>query len=144
VQQRTYDTQTQVCVFLRGTCRSSNEVIREHLYRTHQHPPHCPRCQEEFENEEVVELHLQQDEPCKINKTLLDCRRGFTKQQSRLIKSRKKQKRDETEEETWNNIYCILFPDTPEDAIPSPCECAVFLNIRYSSALTFSRRRNKE
>jgi hypothetical protein len=34
------------------------------------------------------------------------------------------------EEDKWREAYRILFPEDPEDAIPTPCTCLSYLNTR--------------
>ncbi len=46
---------------------------------------------------------------------------GFTKDQEKRLRSRKKTNADMTDEDKWREIYMILFPDD-EHAIPSPCK----------------------
>ena len=47
---------------------------------------------------------------------------GFTKDQEKRLRSRKKTNADMTDEDKWCEIYMILFPDDGENAIPSPCK----------------------
>lgn len=45
---------------------------------------------------------------------------GFTKDQEKRLRSRKKTHTDMTDEDKWREIYTILFPDDDPGAIPSP------------------------
>lgn len=47
---------------------------------------------------------------------------GFTKEQEKRLRSRKKTHADMTDEDKWREIYTILFPDDDPSAIPSPCK----------------------
>jgi hypothetical protein len=74
-----------------------------------------------FKADGQLQSHLQQDPPCAIqgNRTLQE---GFTKDQEKKLRSRKKTHADMTDEDKWCEIYKILFPDDDPSAIPSPCE----------------------
>jgi len=95
---------------------------REHLYRKHTLPKFtCHRCCEPFEVEEDLQLHARAPTPCQIREPEpID---GFTQDQEKRLRSRKKKPGEElTEPEKWRAMYRILFPDVAEDDIPSPCE----------------------
>ncbi|KAK3293800.1 uncharacterized protein B0H64DRAFT_173147 [Chaetomium fimeti] len=93
--------------------------VKTHLYRRHPLPIQCPRCWETFKAEAQLQLHLQQDPPCSVqrNRTLQE---GFTKDQEKKLRSRKKGHADMTDVDKWREIYMILFPDDEQSAIPSP------------------------
>lgn len=95
---------------------------RTHLYRRHPLPIQCPRCWEAFKADSQLQSHLQQDPPCAIqgNRTLQE---GFTKDQEKRLRSRKKTHADMTDEDKWREIYMVLFPDDDQSLVPSPCEC---------------------
>ncbi|KAK3307688.1 uncharacterized protein B0T15DRAFT_393551 [Chaetomium strumarium] len=92
---------------------------KTHLYRWHQLPIQCPRCWTVFKTDDQRQSHLQQDPPCAVqpNQTLYE---GFTKDQEKRLRSRKKTQADTTDEAKWREIYMILFPDDDVAAIPSP------------------------
>ena len=54
-----------------------------------------------------------------MNHTPLD---GFSKEQERQLRSRKKSDKNMTDAERWRETYLILFPDDDPATIPSPCE----------------------
>ncbi|KAH6632854.1 hypothetical protein F5144DRAFT_488764 [Chaetomium tenue] len=93
--------------------------VKTHLYRRHALPIQCPRCWETFKTDGQLQLHLQQDPPCSVqrNRTIQE---GFTKDQEKRLRSRKKTHADMTDEDKWREIYMILFPDDEQSAIPSP------------------------
>ncbi|KAL2196686.1 hypothetical protein P885DRAFT_36905 [Corynascus similis CBS 632.67] len=93
--------------------------VKTHLYRRHPLPIQCPRCWESFKTDAQLQSHLQQDPPCPIqrNRALQE---GFTKDQEKKLRSRKKTHADMTDEEKWREIYLILFPDDDSSSIPSP------------------------
>ncbi|KAK4235744.1 hypothetical protein C8A03DRAFT_17557 [Achaetomium macrosporum] len=93
--------------------------VKTHLYRRHQLPIQCPRCWTVFSTDDQRQSHLQQDPPCAVqpNRTLHE---GFTKDQEKRLRSRKKTHADMTDGAKWREIYMILFPDDDPSAIPSP------------------------
>lgn len=93
--------------------------VKTHLYRRHTLPIQCPRCWGVFKSDELLRSHLQQNPPCHMseNRTLVE---GFTKDQEKRLRSRKKAQADTTDEDKWREIYMILFPDDEEASIPSP------------------------
>lgn len=46
---------------------------------------------------------------------------GFTKDQEKKLRSRKKAQPNMTDEDKWVEIYMILFPDDDPDSVPTPC-----------------------
>ncbi|KAK3352457.1 hypothetical protein B0T25DRAFT_455689 [Lasiosphaeria hispida] len=93
--------------------------VKTHLYRRHALPISCPRCWEIFKTDDLRSLHLQRNPPCRVgeNKTLVE---GFTKDQEKKLRSRKKAQADTTDEDKWREIYTTLFPDDAPESIPSP------------------------
>ncbi|OHE91173.1 hypothetical protein CORC01_13515 [Colletotrichum orchidophilum] len=83
---------------------------REHLHRTHRQKPNCPRCRSIFETETEVGQHLKGQTLCKVvqGEGLVE---GFDAVQEKLLKSKKRRKGVETEEDKWREIFRILFPD---------------------------------
>lgn len=47
---------------------------------------------------------------------------GYTKDQEKQLRSRKKSRRDLTEEEKWFEMYKILFPTDDIYGMISPCK----------------------
>lgn len=43
-----------------------------------------------------------------------------------LLKSRKLLQGHDTEEAKWRAVYLVIFPDTHEKDIPSPCELLIY------------------
>lgn len=96
---------------------------RTHLYRRHALPIQCPRCWEVFKTDDLLQSHLQQDPPCVVQENRM-LHEGFTKNQEKRLRSRKKAHADTSDEAKWREIYMILFPDDDPSSIPSPCESA--------------------
>ncbi|KAI1874083.1 uncharacterized protein JN550_002662 [Neoarthrinium moseri] len=63
--------------------------------------------------------------PCAVqqNLTVLD---GFTEEQEKRLRSRKRLSPEMTEEQKWNHIYDILFPDDDPILRPSPYDLGGF------------------
>ncbi|KAM7189214.1 hypothetical protein V8F33_010216 [Rhypophila sp. PSN 637] len=93
--------------------------VKTHLYRRHGRPPQCPRCWAVFSTDEDLQGHQQQDPPCETshNVGLVE---GYSKEQEKRLRSRKKAQPNMTDEDKWREIYMILFPDDDQDSIPSP------------------------
>jgi hypothetical protein len=49
-------------------------------------------------------------------------RDGFDLATRELLKRRKKTHNRMTEVERWNEVYTILFPDSDQDSLPTPCK----------------------
>ncbi|KAK3358519.1 hypothetical protein B0T24DRAFT_540256 [Lasiosphaeria ovina] len=92
--------------------------VKTHLYRRHALPIQCPRCWEVFKSDNQLRSHLQQDPPCDIRESTPV--EGFSKDQEKRLRSRKKVQNDMTDEDKWREIYMILFPDDDRETIPSP------------------------
>ncbi|KAK0627957.1 hypothetical protein B0T14DRAFT_146593 [Immersiella caudata] len=95
--------------------------VKTHLYRRHALPIQCPRCWGVFKSDELLRSHLQQNPPCLMAENRAPVE-GFTKDQEKRLRSRKKAQADTTDEDKWREIYIILFPDDDESSIPSPCK----------------------
>lgn len=88
------------------------------------------RCWEVFKTDELLNAHLQQDPPCETrkNQALVE---GFTKDQEKRLRSRKKAQADTTDEDKWREIYMILFPYDDVQSIPSPCKSFSLFVLRH-------------
>ncbi|KAL2258177.1 hypothetical protein VTK26DRAFT_8624 [Humicola hyalothermophila] len=96
--------------------------VKTHLYRRHQLPIQCPRCWEAFKADGELQQHLQQDPPCTIQENQM-YHDGFTKDQEKRLRSRRRIQAEMTDEDKWREIYRILFPDDDETTMPSPYYC---------------------
>ncbi|KAI3552813.1 hypothetical protein CABS03_13261 [Colletotrichum abscissum] len=90
---------------------------REHIYRTHKQKPNCPRCHAIFKTNTEVETHLREKSTCEVSQGggLVE---GYDAAQGELLKSKKRRKGVETEEDKWKEIFKILFPDRKD--VPDP------------------------
>ncbi|KAK1458003.1 hypothetical protein CMEL01_15350 [Colletotrichum melonis] len=94
----------------------STHRLKEHLYKHHEQKPNCPRCREDFSSQADFMKHSQLQEPCKLVRGVSI--EGFDKHQLERLKSRKRPLGGRSEEESWKNIYLILFPDCT--VVPDP------------------------
>ncbi|KAF2466340.1 uncharacterized protein BDR25DRAFT_317733 [Lindgomyces ingoldianus] len=92
--------------------------LKEHIYRRHAMPIHCPRCYCTFKTESDLRGHQRALEGCTVQEAKgYD---GYDKEQEKKLKSKKRCISGKTEEDKWNDIYMILFPEAHPSAIPSP------------------------
>ncbi|KAI3544303.1 hypothetical protein CSPX01_05755 [Colletotrichum filicis] len=103
----------------RGAAFPSTHRLKEHLHRTHRQKPNCPRCRSLFKTEAEVGTHLKAQTLCNVVQGE-DSVEGFDAAQEKLLKSKKRRKGVETEEDKWREIFKILFPSHRD--IPDPCE----------------------
>ncbi|KAH5305110.1 hypothetical protein HBI12_171720 [Parastagonospora nodorum] len=91
--------------------------LKEHLYREHAMSPHCRRCYTTFENETQLTDHSRSTDTCVVTNALPP--EGFDKDQEKKLKNRSKMFRADSEEQKWQIVYVILFPDTAPSELPS-------------------------
>ncbi|KAK0373435.1 hypothetical protein CLIM01_09201 [Colletotrichum limetticola] len=101
----------------RGAAFPSTHRLKEHLHRTHRQKPNCPRCRSLFKTEAEVGTHLKAQTLCNVVQGE-DSVEGFDAAQEKLLKSKKRRKGVETEEDKWREIFKILFPSHRD--IPDP------------------------
>ncbi|KAK3379652.1 hypothetical protein B0T24DRAFT_675417 [Lasiosphaeria ovina] len=93
--------------------------LKEHIYRVHrQTGSPCPRCREVFETSSHLNRHLQQNIPCELSASLDEEEMLFINYEQE--KKLKKRIRKGAAEERWVGIFQVVFPDVPENEIPSP------------------------
>lgn len=80
----------------------------------------CPRCQEAFSSPDQLLEHAGSEEPCQPR--IREPQEGINGEQYKALRRRTKpsSKGGPSEEQRWNEVYAILFPD--HRPIPSPCE----------------------
>jgi hypothetical protein len=65
--------------------------------------------------------HLVREDLCRVTKNPTPPHdRGFSKAQEDLLRRRARSTKSENEK--WNEIYRILFPNDDEEKMPSPCQ----------------------
>ena len=95
---------------------------REHIYRRHSLKNFCPRCFDHFDEPEALKSHQRADIPCKVKAPVSD---GIiTEEQDKQLHQRAKS--NCTEEEKWDEMYRIIFPD---EEVPSPCTPPCLLSL---------------
>jgi hypothetical protein len=100
---------------------------REHIYRCHRVPIHCEICWMVFNSKDLLKSHLRDVvNRCQVQpEQVFD---GITPEIKKLLRSRKKEYRDQSEPELWKRMYRILFPD---EFVPSPCKL-VLSDFRFA------------
>lgn len=84
----------------------------------------CPRCWAVFASKGLLDEHLQNDPICEKSTKQNEIAPfdHCTGLQYKELKSRKRGPGAvATDEEKWNRIFNILFPD--DETVPSPCTC---------------------
>jgi hypothetical protein len=71
--------------------------------------------------------HSRSLEVCNLQ--VMESQEGLNKSQVEKLKHRKSMFQASCEQEKWNIVYEILFPDTVSGTIPTPCECDPFAPI---------------
>jgi hypothetical protein len=86
----------------------------------------CQRCKEIFKSQEEVSAHLKGAKGCELRE--IEIRDGITCDTVERLKSRKKTRPSETEEDRWRKLYSIIFP-----GCTSPSPCKYFCKFKRSS-----------
>ncbi|KAF5489313.1 hypothetical protein CGCS363_v011892 [Colletotrichum siamense] len=94
----------------RGAAYTTIHRLKEHLYRVHKQSPHCIRCKETFTKDSDVKAHLSHPgQGCDfIDGVSIE---GLTSEQFQKLKSKKRKPGVTTNEEKWQEIFRIVFPD---------------------------------
>jgi len=120
---RKHDPQTYA--ILRGHARCavaklpSVSRVKEHLFRCHLAPIHCPRCWRVFDSSQELESHMlvQAERICDVGNSG-NPPKGITAEQAKVLRSRKKSSARQSEEDRWMEIYQVLFPGEPRPKSP--------------------------
>lgn len=89
--------------------------MKEHLYRSHAQPICCPRCYQMFDADSDLSIHLR-TQPCQIASP--QPVEGIDRETLKAL--RKRSPPLKLEEDKWRDTYQLLFPDVPQQDIPSP------------------------
>ena len=108
--------------------------IREHLLRRHRRPRHsCKRCGVPFDDESSLGNHQRSVRPCPLRDVQIA--EGFDETQESLLRTRSRGATKGANIQRWRQVYAILFPDTLDDDIPSPCKSnSLFWTLYFCSA----------
>lgn len=82
---------------------------RQHLYRQHMQSFVCQRCDEKFKTQSEFDIHIEVSSTCPSHEAIVIP--GITKSQELRLKTRKRRSSTCTEEDKWNTMIEILFPD---------------------------------
>ena len=115
--------------------RGRSLLLREHIYRVHTKELVCGRCAEQFKNKGELDAHWRAKDVCEIKNS--DPGDYISDAQKEKIRSRPKKDKS-TNEQKWTEIYKIIFPDTPEDSIPSPCKPPLPIRVLWGLAAELS------
>ena len=95
----------------------------------------CPKCSHSFVKKDQLLVHTNTVKSC-ANSPNRDYSDGFDEDQLKGLQCRKDKggSRNEKADERlhWKKIYRILFPETPESELPSPCKAAHCLTLIYA------------
>jgi hypothetical protein len=86
-------------------------------------PPHCIRCYTIFDSVARLKEHSRRVDHCTVRDPI--SMEGFDADQGLALKDRKPMYRAGSEEQKWRYVYRILFPNTADDDIPSPCRSSL-------------------
>ena len=100
----------------------TNISAREHIYKCHS-PKYCDRCYAVFGTEDELTSHRRGSLACDLKEP--QPLEGLTNEQTLLLKPRDRSSK--SDEERWNVIYKICFPD--DEMIPSPCVYSLSIDI---------------
>ncbi|WDK11026.1 hypothetical protein CGRA01v4_02305 [Colletotrichum graminicola] len=129
----------------RGACTGPGWAtvhrVKEHVYRNHALPVTCPRCNEEFANYRLKDLHIRANEQCEVKDQALVVE-GMDSTQKELLRSRKRTDKYMSETDKWSVMYLILFPDANPTRLSSPSGPTVddSLETEFSRYEQFLRR----
>lgn len=100
----------------------TDHIFRQHVYRYHIMPITCPGCSLSFGSRRMFAHHLHVESQC--NRSLNEADEPIRGLENLLQKIRSPTVTTglPSEEDMWKAIYTTLFPQDPEDDIPSPCE----------------------
>ncbi|KAF4994593.1 hypothetical protein FGRMN_5708 [Fusarium graminum] len=114
-----YETSRSCC----GPGWETVHRVKEHIFRSHRLPEHqCRRCLKEFKGEDALSRHSRSAVACKVQARNSQLE-GIDASQEKLLHARAKKSntgpdQKKIEEERWNEVYRIIFPD--ESETPSP------------------------
>lgn len=77
----------------------------------------------EFDSDDLLTGHRRSPVACDVKNIL--SREGVSPTQKLALRSRRRVKVDESEEEKWYRAYGVLFPYDDITAYPTPCEYVV-------------------
>lgn len=95
---------------------------REHLYRCHTIGKHtCSRCLKRCKNAAELLAHQRAAVPCETRTDAFP-EGTMLPSQEEILRVKKRVPPNTTEEDRWNEMYMVLFPDADVEALPTPCK----------------------
>ncbi|KAK3387310.1 hypothetical protein B0H63DRAFT_155605 [Podospora didyma] len=88
--------------------------VKEHVYRRHSLKGVCPRCFKHFEKEDDLKQHQRAKVPCDV----LETGSSDVITDDKAKKLHMRAKNNQSQEEKWQEMYKIIFPDAK--TTPSP------------------------
>jgi len=80
----------------------------------------CNRCCESFGDNKELAAHQRAAVQCPVAE--LEFCEDIDEAQEQKLRARAVKDDGKPEEEKWRDVYKILYPDTPDELIPSPCK----------------------
>lgn len=103
--------------------------MKEHLYRAHSQSIYCPRCYAMFDSDGDLSRHLRSAQ-CQVSAP--QPIEGIDRETLKALRKRSPALR--LEEDKWRDVYQLLFPEVPDEDIPSPCKSSHEFSRGYCRA----------
>ncbi|OJD30134.1 uncharacterized protein BKCO1_6600045 [Diplodia corticola] len=98
---------------------SSIARLKEHIYREHSAPNRCGRCFQKFGKKAALHEHLRENRRCEKRQEDPELQ-IITDDQEASLRSKKRSRGLDSEEDKWQRVFLILFPEAHEASIPDP------------------------
>lgn len=109
--------------------------VKEHLYRCHTIGKHtCSRCLTKCKSAAELLAHQRAEVSCETRKDAF-LEGTMLPSQEEALRVKKRVPPNTSEEQRWNEVYMVVFPEERPDALPTPCKS---LLLPYSLALISS------
>lgn len=96
-------------------------LYREHLYRCHTIGKHtCSRCLKRCKNAAELLAHQRAAVPCETQTDAFP-EGTMLPSQEEILRVKKRVPPNTTEEDRWNEMYLVLFPEADAGSLPTPC-----------------------
>ncbi|PSR97611.1 hypothetical protein BD289DRAFT_425290 [Coniella lustricola] len=94
--------------------------VKEHLYRCHTIGKHtCSRCMKRCKSAAELLAHQRADVPCETRSDAFP-EGTMMPSQEEVLRVKKRVPPNTTEEQRWNEVYMVLFPDATPESLPTP------------------------
>lgn len=103
--------------------------VKEHLYRCHTIGKHtCSRCLNKYKSAAELLAHQRAAVSCETRTDAFSEGTMFPSQEEAL-RVKKRVPPNTTEEQRWNEVYMVVFPEEQADALPTPCKFPAAVSI---------------